>query len=356
MDDIDFQDSSGNSALIWAAQRKDTMAVRRLLDAGANPNFQNSMGHSALHFASRYCTLSCVRLLLGAGSNPRSVNCSDFNVLHCHSEQTLRSPAEEKAVISCLVAAGVDVNGREKSGGATPLATAARYNFHVTAEALLDNGADLNARDNEGDSPLGEALLFNSEEVIRLLLSRGAHYASWLSNGNSLFHEVALSGSLNTIDILLEARLKVVDPDAKNREGHTALDLAQQREKKPNGFVQKLRLLLADVRSRNARIALRIDKDTTELAVEDVGALRSHSIRNLEIVQERGRHDSKRFQRIRILPAALETSKIAAMRTIVAVLYFTGLTMWIYWICRLPWTASVLKMVWKLGWPEDFEI
>ena len=127
--------------------------------------------------------------------------------------------------------------------------TAAQYNMPVVAAALLDCEADIESRDNDGDSALHNALHYNNAGVISLLLSHRANYATWSSSGNSIFHTTAVGGSLNTIDILLAAKLKGVDPDAKNRQGLTALELAQQRETKPDGFLQKVRLLLADVLS-----------------------------------------------------------------------------------------------------------
>ena len=214
-------------------------------------------------------------LLIRAGSDSRLVNRYGENALHALDRQKSRSQSEQTALVFYLVAVGTDVNKRN-NWGATPLATAAQYSLPFVAAALLDCGADINSRDDEGDFAIHCALYFNNEEVIRLLLSRGANYTTWISTGNSIFHQAAISGNLNTIDILLAARLRDVDPDAKNRQGYTTLELAQQRERKPDGFVHRLRLLLVDVRSRNARIALGLDDD-------DANDLSADSIANIPL-------------------------------------------------------------------------
>ena len=268
-DSLDSQDRFGDTALIWTAWRNDIVAARTLLKAGANPNIQNHMGYSALHYVAGHGTLAYVKFLVCAGSDPRLLNYLGENALHSLSRplQTSRSQSEQREIILYLVSTGTEVNQRPHLGG-TPLAATAQYNLPIIAATLLDCGADIELQDQDGDNALHNALHYNSEDVIRLLLSRGASYATCISYGDSIFHQAAVGGSINTIDILLAAQLKGVDPDAKNRQGLTALELAQQREGKPEGFVQKVRLLLADVRSRNARIALGLDADANNLSAD----------------------------------------------------------------------------------------
>ena len=57
-----------DTPLIWASEKGSTECVKKLLDAGADPNKFEFDGWSALHWASRNGHLEAVRLLLEHGA------------------------------------------------------------------------------------------------------------------------------------------------------------------------------------------------------------------------------------------------------------------------------------------------
>jgi len=57
-----------DTPLIWASEKGSTECVKKLLDAGADPNKFEFDGWSALHWASRNGHLDVVRLLLERGA------------------------------------------------------------------------------------------------------------------------------------------------------------------------------------------------------------------------------------------------------------------------------------------------
>ncbi|MCJ1311681.1 hypothetical protein MMC25_005354 [Agyrium rufum] len=138
--------------------------------------------------------------------------------------------------------------------GSTPLLDVALRNNAKSAEALLTCGADINAVDDDGDTALLQSVFSHFDDVTKLLSSRGATYASWDSKENSLLHVAALSIGVRTINILLAAELKGIDPDAVKRTGKTAVEVAQKRPTKEEGLVHKFRELLADIRVRNSQL------------------------------------------------------------------------------------------------------
>ena len=169
---IDSADSDGYTALMWAAQRGDSKSIDQLIQAGADLNKSNRYGMSALLYAAQAADLKCIRALLTAGADSTATDRDKRNALHwaiyLHDEQD---------IVESLIESGTNVNGRNMDG-CSPLTNAAFYHNVISAEALLDYGADIENIDNEGDTPLYESLQHHADNVLQLLLSRGAIYTT----------------------------------------------------------------------------------------------------------------------------------------------------------------------------------
>lgn len=76
-----------------------------------------------------------------------------------------------------LLQAGADIEARDRDGN-TPLHEAARCNSTQVALALLQHGAQIHACDNEGSTPLHLAAYHGSLDVARALLQQGASVKS----------------------------------------------------------------------------------------------------------------------------------------------------------------------------------
>ena len=83
--------------------------------------------------------------------------------------------------VDILVRRGLSPDVRGGYDLATPLHTAAWNNCAVSAEALLDNGADINLVSGKlhNNSPAGWAIVSGSDSVFDLLMDRGALCHSW---------------------------------------------------------------------------------------------------------------------------------------------------------------------------------
>jgi ankyrin repeat protein len=66
------------------------------------------------------------------------------------------------------------VNARERVKGCSALHVAARRGNLVVAQALLECGADIEARDKYGDTPLHRAVKCRQAEMVAYLLASGA--------------------------------------------------------------------------------------------------------------------------------------------------------------------------------------
>jgi len=70
--------------------------------------------------------------------------------------------------------AGTDVDAKEPAGGSTPLMVAALVGQTEAAKLLIEKGANINARSNDGATALHAAAFFCHTEILKLLLGKGA--------------------------------------------------------------------------------------------------------------------------------------------------------------------------------------
>jgi len=89
------------------------------------------------------------------------------------------------------VSAGTDINTREPYGRSTPLIVAAAFGQTEAAALLIENGADVNAVNNEGATPLHAAAFFGRTDTVKLLLAKGADVNAENNKGQTPLDTVA---------------------------------------------------------------------------------------------------------------------------------------------------------------------
>ena len=88
---------------------------------------------------------------------------------------------------------------------------------------LFENGADVDAKDNEGRTALFWAASNGRVEVVKVLIENGANVDVKDENGKTALHWAALYGHFDVANFLIE---KGADVDAKNIYSKTALHWA----------------------------------------------------------------------------------------------------------------------------------
>jgi truncated hemoglobin YjbI len=164
---------SGHGDLLGYARKK--MTQDRALTT------ERYAGFTLLHTASGQGQLATVELLLGLGVDP--------NVSDGGAHAPLYSVGNECGVpgggdvVRVLVRAGANVNADDGVKRCTALHMAARRGHVEVTEALLDCGANIEARDSLGETPLRRAVNCDKTDVAAFLVSKGADIHSKGSKG-----------------------------------------------------------------------------------------------------------------------------------------------------------------------------
>jgi truncated hemoglobin YjbI len=151
-------------------------------------------GRTLLHEAAAAGSVSTVELLLRLGADADAGG--SHTALYCVGNEC--STPGGAAVVRVLVQAGANVDVRSRAKQCTALHMAARRGNVEVAEALLDCGADIEARDSLGETPLRRAVNCDKTDVAALLLSRGANRHSRGSK-NLTPSSAARSGAMRRI-------------------------------------------------------------------------------------------------------------------------------------------------------------
>jgi ankyrin repeat protein len=138
--DPNQRSADGTTALHWAARNNDTMLVDRLLRAGAEPHPRNRYGVTPIALACESAGAAVVERLLEAGVSADATGPYGETALHTCAY------AGNTAAARVLIAAGASIDPGDSWRGQTPLMWAASERHAETMQALIEAGADVDAR------------------------------------------------------------------------------------------------------------------------------------------------------------------------------------------------------------------
>ncbi|KAL7294878.1 hypothetical protein TKK_0011802 [Trichogramma kaykai] len=181
---------SKESPLTLAIQYKQMEVVEMLLKNGANISMK-LLGKNPLHiffleFDNDPADFGILELLLAYNCSRDAHNHGDGSCVSegCipNGEATIKKLLGDLKSLEILLKNKANVNEAFTSGQSILhlFITSKEYKFTISTirvsiiKALLKYGADINAKDANGDSPLHSAVIRHNSDVVKLLLRRGA--------------------------------------------------------------------------------------------------------------------------------------------------------------------------------------
>jgi uncharacterized protein len=222
--DVNTADAQRFTPLFWAVDRRNMETapnfpwmvtldplplIRKMLDAGANPNAlvnntpraRMREGSPRIVFATPLMRaafagdLELVKLLLDRGADPKIVSRDSENMLSAaaglgfvHGYHRGKSPEERLQVVKLFVELGNDVNWPDDYG-ITPLMAAANFGSVPIIQYLIDAGADLTAHDlgKKNDGAFGSS----NEPLMPIDYAIGV--GTFVPNNAVIIHEDAVA-------------------------------------------------------------------------------------------------------------------------------------------------------------------
>jgi ankyrin repeat protein len=254
---INAMNKFGQTSLILSAKNGHSDTVKTLLESGANVNDKDLNGKTALIVSAKNGHTYTVETLLEKNA--------DTNVQDKNGKTALMLSAIYGyiPIVQVLINKGVDVNARDMLFNTTALMEAARKGHIAIVKLLLDSGADVNAKDSHGQTALiraakhgfsgtsssagffghggfsNRANSTNHIDTIRALLDRGADLNAKDREGWTALMRAAEKGYVITVKILLS---KGADVNVQNKFGKTALMYAKQK-----GYNEIVKLIQEDI-------------------------------------------------------------------------------------------------------------
>ena len=223
--------------ILSAAANGDTESVKQLLAKGTDINVRDEKGGTPLHGAAFFGQAEVAELLIQKGADVNARNNNGVTPLDASAVDW-----ETTKLISAMLRMKLDqekvLSGRDKiatllrqHGGKTGSAEAktqendiwiaARTGNIKAIKQYLADGADANARSEDGSTILSWVALLGQTEIAELLIQKGADVNARNRDGGTPLHGAAFLGRTETAELLIQ---KGADVNARNNDGATPMD------------------------------------------------------------------------------------------------------------------------------------
>ncbi|TQV89980.1 vegetative incompatibility protein HET-E-1 [Cordyceps javanica] len=252
----------------WDGSRSKTEIKARCVPDNGSDSVVHCCLHSgltALHYAAVTGCKKMTEYLLAQGANPNARSVYDETPLHLALKRDLYGPSWPDApdrwndpayrIEGVLDNIGYDFDGEKEYAETCVFVEQHRS---AVVKLLLNNQlTDINAKDKYGASPLHCVKYENNKapDIVKLLIERGADISARNDQGQTALHLACSQGSLGSVPALVK---KVADFAAVDLEGRNAIHYAAQSGNTDlvKILAQKCPVTLVATRDKRGRNAL----------------------------------------------------------------------------------------------------
>ncbi len=254
------------SPLSWATLMGEKEAAEALLQLGANVNVRQEDGGTPLHIAVFLGRAELAELLIKEGADVNAKNRGGDT-----PASGLYAPWSMVKFMTSMF--GIKLKEKEVEAGRDKIAKMLNVNrsskpqrvannvweavfigdLKVVRQAIAD-GTDVNARNPQfGEPMLSTAALMGHTEIMTFLLEKGADINARNGDGNTALHAAAFLGRADAVELLLEHG---VDANIRNNQGGSAIDSATLDWGITQGILEFLKIEVdaAEVKAGRAKV------------------------------------------------------------------------------------------------------
>ena len=221
--DTNIADKNGDTCLMCAVYGHCSKKVlQAIIDQGADVNVTNKSNHTALLMACKMKHEDAIHVLLKAGSDTNIADKDGDTCLMC-----VVAGHYSKEVLQAIIDRGADVNATDKNNH-TALMVACKKRCVVEIYVLLKAGSDTNIADENGDTCLMCAVAGHyRKEMLKAIIDRGADVNARTKDNCTALMKACDRKHEDAINILLKvgADINIADDD-----GTTCLMYAVDRD------------------------------------------------------------------------------------------------------------------------------
>ncbi len=192
---------TGATPLYFAAENGHLDVVKELITAGVNIDATKSdIGATPLYFAAQNGHLDIVKELIAAEANVNAAR-RDIGATPLY----VAAQNGHLDVVKELITAGANIDAARSDTGGTPLYVAAQNGHLDVVRELIKAKSNLNTQNNEGWSPLMHLLYTKNKEIIQFAIDNGADLEAKDNRGRTVL-SLAKGVSKDIESLIVEAQ------------------------------------------------------------------------------------------------------------------------------------------------------